>query len=277
MSQQPDKVIDNPWQALRAFTDARIALGRAGSSLPTRPWLEFQLAHAEAQDAVHARLDVALLAQQLASIALATGLPPVLQLQTQAVDRVTYLQRPDLGRRLDADSVARLTDLAGNDCDLAIVIADGLSSLAIQQHAVAVAGGLLTALQNDSYTRAWQVAPIAIVSQGRVACGDEVGQCLRARLVVVLIGERPGLSSPDSLGIYLTWQPRVGITDERRNCISSVRPGGLGYSEAIHKLMFLLTEAHRRQLSGVALKEEAAPRRQQLAHGDNFLVPRSDR
>lgn len=244
-------VTENPWQALRQFTDARIALGRAGVSQPTSSQLDFQLAHAQARDAVHRELDAVALAAQLATL---PGLAPALVLHSAAPDRATYLQRPDLGRQLDAPSRAAIT---AQPCDLALVIADGLSALAIAQNVVPFLGVLLGRLQQEQ----WTIAAPVIVSQGRVAVGDEIGQLLQARAVVVLVGERPGLSSPDSMGLYLTWAPQVGLTDASRNCISNVRPAGLAYADAAHTLHYLLSEARRRGLSGVALKDdtEAAP------------------
>ena len=237
----------DPWQALRRFTAARIALGHTGISQPTSVQLDFQLAHARARDAVHQALDTAGVAQALA--AAWPGTP--LRLHSAAGNRNVYLQRPDLGRRLDASSRALLQ--AGPDgYDLAVVVADGLSALAIEQNAAPVLAALHARLAPES----WTLAPPAIVEQGRVAVGDEVGELLGARMVVVLIGERPGLSSPDSMGLYLTWAPRVGLTDERRNCISNVRPAGLAYEDAALRLHYLLTEARRRQLSGVELKDE---------------------
>lgn len=247
-------VTDNPWQQLRQFTAARIALGRAGVSQPTAAQLDFQLAHAQARDAVHRALDAPALAQQLATLA---GLAPALVLHSAAIDRATYLQRPDLGRQLDDASRAAVTAAASDPCDIAFVIADGLSALAIAQNAVPFLDVLLARLRSDG----WTIAPPAIVREGRVAVGDEVAQALHARAVVVLVGERPGLSSPDSMGLYLTWQPRVGLLDASRNCISNVRPAGLSYADAAHTLHYLLAEARRRGLSGVALKDEseAAP------------------
>jgi ethanolamine ammonia-lyase small subunit len=222
---------------LRSFTPARVALGRSGHSLPTAELLRFQLDHARARDAVYCELDPA-----------AVGLPHAL-LRTAARDRATYLCRPDLGRKLHPDSRAQLTP--GN-YDAAIVIADGLSAPAIHHHAVPLLEALLPRLTD------WRLAPLSVVLQGRVAIGDEIGEALGARLAVVLIGERPGLTSPDSLGIYLTWDPRPGRTDAQRNCISNVRTEGIGYSLAAHKLHFLMDAARTRRLSGVALKEDAA-------------------
>ena len=263
-------VISNPWQALRSLTAARIALGRTGVSLPTAPQLEFQLAHARARDAVHLPLDTVHLVQSLGEVL--PGHPEAMQLASAAPDRATYLQRPDLGRRLDADSHDRLEALYQPVCryDLALVVVDGLSALAIAQNAAPFIHALLQRLAPED----WSLAPTTIVSQGRVAVGDEVGQLLGARAVLVLVGERPGLSSPDSMGLYLTWAPRVGLTDAARNCISNVRPEGLSYFDAAYKLHMLLRESRRRQLSGVDLKDETAdvldtgPRAMR-----NFLLP----
>jgi ethanolamine ammonia-lyase small subunit len=259
---QPD-----PWQGLRRLTAARIAIGHTGVSQRTTAQLDFQLAHARARDAVHQSLDTASLAQALAD-AWPQAVPPVV-LHSAAENRNAYLQRPDLGRRLDAPSRALLSgQRGGGTYDLAIVIADGLSALAIMQNAPPFLGALRARLANES----WAPATLTIVEQGRVAVGDEVGELLGAKLVVVLIGERPGLSSPDSMGIYLTWAPRVGLTDERRNCISNVRPAGLGYAEAAAKLHYLLGEAHRRQLSGVGLKDETGDPVALAADGRTFLL-----
>jgi ethanolamine ammonia-lyase small subunit len=279
MSDDVAAVIDNPWQLLRRLTAARIALGRAGVSQPTAPHLAFQLAHAQARDAVQRELDTVALAQ-----AFADGLPELpaaaLQLHSAADSRAMYLQRPDLGRMLDEASRAALAAFASpqradaartaggcgaaaqgsagaaspadDGWDLAVVIADGLSALAIEENALP----FMRALMKKLAPLHLRIAPVAIVSQGRVALGDEVASLLGAQMVLVLIGERPGLSSPDSMGLYLTWQPKVGLTDAARNCISNVRPAGLPYEEAAHKLFYLLTEARRRGLSGVALKDE---------------------
>jgi ethanolamine ammonia-lyase small subunit len=241
MSDRPDLVIANPWQALRQFTTARIALGRSGVSLPTNAQLAFQLAHAQARDAVHLALDAPRLAQDIGR--------PCLLLHSAAADRITYLQRPDLGRQLDAAS--RLL-LAPGQYDLAFVLADGLSAHAIMQNAAPFLALMLAQAAAEN----WSVAPLCIVEQARVAIGDEIAERLGTKMVVVLIGERPGLSAPDSMGVYLTWQPRVGLTDASRNCISNVRPAGLRHDEAADKLGYLLAEAFRRQVSGVALKDE---------------------
>jgi ethanolamine ammonia-lyase small subunit len=245
----------DPWQALRQFTAARIALGACGVSQPTSAQLDFQLAHARARDAVHLALDTAGLKQALD--AAWPGSPPIRLLHSAAADRDVYLQRPDLGRRLDAPSRALLAAQRGGRVDerpygLAIVVADGLSALAVMQNAPP----FMQALHARLAAETWVLAPLVIVEQGRVAVGDEVGELLGAKIVVVLIGERPGLSSPDSMGLYITWAPRVGLTDESRNCISNVRPAGLGIDDATAKLHYLLTEARRRELTGIGLKDE---------------------
>lgn len=242
-------VVPNPWDKLRQYTSARIALGRAGTSLPTKPHLEFQLAHARARDAVHHVLDVGKLEADLK----ARGHDAIL-LHSAAETRPMYLQRPDKGRRLDEASRARLAGMARPEggYDVVFVIGDGLSSFAIEENAAAFLDVMLPSLGE-----AWRVAPLVIVREARVAVGDEVGALLGARMVVVLIGERPGLSSPDSMGIYMTLSPRVGLTDEARNCISNVRREGLSYKGAAHKLNYLMAEAKKRGHSGVLLKDEA--------------------
>jgi ethanolamine ammonia-lyase small subunit len=245
-------VVPDPWQALRRFTAARIALGRSGMSQPTASQLAFQLAHAQARDAVHRALDTPRLRKAIADELQLTDIA----LQSAAQSRQVYLQRPDLGRRLHPSSRAVLQEEGKKHkqgSDLAIVLADGLSALAIEQNALPFLRALLPRIA----AQGWTLAPLAIVEQGRVAVGDEVGELLGARAVLVLIGERPGLSSPDSMGIYFTWAPRVGLTDERRNCISNVRPAGLGYEPAAARLHQLLAEAFQRDLSGVQLKDES--------------------
>jgi ethanolamine ammonia-lyase small subunit len=261
MSEEKKPVINNPWDVLRRFTAARIALGRAGVSLPTGPQLAFQLAHAQARDAVHLTLDVEALKSQLQAHGIADAGGAVLA-RSAAADRLTYLQRPDLGRRL---SDASRAELAAGRCaaaaaagerpfDIAFVIADGLSSLAVGTHAAP----FLAEVQRRIAAENWRSAPPVIVQQGRVAVADEIGELLGAKLVVILIGERPGLSSPDSMGLYLTWMPKAGLTDASRNCISNVRPQGLSYAEAAYKLHYLMAQARQRGLSGVALKDETA-------------------
>lgn len=254
-------VVPNPWVALRRFTSARIALGRAGVSQPTQPQLAFQLAHAQARDAVHLALDMAALQAALQSLGLGC-----LSLHSAAPDRHAYLQRPDLGRRLDVASRQMLLDHAEGEMaesarvlgvrrhDVAFVVADGLSALAIGSHALPFLQGLLPRLHAEG----WRIAPLSLVAQGRVAVADEIGELLSARMVVILIGERPGLSSPDSMGLYLTWMPRVGLSDASRNCISNVRPAGMDLDQAAGKLHWLMGEARRRGQSGVALKDETS-------------------
>jgi len=227
-------VTEDPWIKLRELTAARIALGRAGHSLPTRELLSFQLAHAKARDAVGRSLDVAVLA----------SLRPLL-LKSAARDRATYLRRPDLGRRLSEESRARLSR---GDYDAALIIADGLSATAVHRHALALIEPLVADLAG------WRLAPIALVEQGRVAIGDEIGELLGARLAVMIIGERPGLSSPDSLGVYLTWAPRVGRTDAERNCVSNIRTEGLAPDIAARRVVSLMRAASEQQLTGVGLK-----------------------
>ncbi|MCE3607460.1 ethanolamine ammonia-lyase subunit EutC [Massilia sp. P8910] len=257
-------VLSNPWQALRGLTQARIALGRSGVSVPTSAQLDFQLAHARARDAVHMALDTDALAAALA----ATGYA-CLTAHSACPDRATYLQRPDLGRMLDAPSRAALAAAAPASCDLALVIGDGLSALAIEQNAQPFLAVLLARLQQEQ----WKVGPIVIASQARVAIGDEIGQWLNAHAVAVLIGERPGLSSPDSMGIYMSWAPRVGLSDADRNCISNVRPAGLGYDEAAYRLHYLLTQARQRGMSGVLLKDDTVADDLALSAGKgNFLL-----
>jgi ethanolamine ammonia-lyase small subunit len=226
-------VIENPWTGLRALTVARIALGRCGHSLPTRELLSFQLAHAQARDAVHRALDVSSLA-----------LGPALLLKSAAPNRAIYLRRPDLGRQLAPES----QQLTNGDWDAVLVVADGLSATAVHRHAAAVIDGLRPRLEG------WRVAPVCIVQQGRVAIGDEIGERVGARLAVVLIGERPGLSSPDSLGAYLTWAPRIGRTDAERNCVSNIRNGGLEPALAARRIATLMRAARDQKLSGINLK-----------------------
>lgn len=241
----------NPWLELRRLTPARIALGRTGTSMPTRAQLDFQYAHAQARDAVHLPFDHSALRSQLAE----RGHESVL-LHSAAIDRNSYLQRPDLGRKLSGDSAQVLRDYASANpggVDLVIVVADGLSALAVHRHTLP----FLARLEEQVRAENWTVAPVILVEQGRVAIADEVGELLGAKMTVILIGERPGLSSPDSLGLYFTYNPKVGLTDAYRNCISNVRLEGLSYGMAAHRLLYLMREACRRQLSGVNLKDEA--------------------
>jgi ethanolamine ammonia-lyase small subunit len=236
-------VIPDPWAALRRHTPARIALGRAGPALPTREVLDFGLAHARARDAVHCALDADRLERELK----AAGYAPV-RVHSRVPGHAAYLTRPDLGRRLDEASARRLTGAA----EIVVAIEDGLSAIAVQNHAVP----LLAALARLSVER-WARAAVVVALHGRVALGDEIGERLKARLAVVMIGERPGLSSPDSLGIYLTYAPRVGRTDAERNCISNIHARGLSYEEAARKLDWLAGTALARGVSGIALKDDS--------------------
>ncbi|WP_412071293.1 ethanolamine ammonia-lyase subunit EutC [Pseudomonas fluorescens] len=241
----------NPWLELRRLTPARIALGRTGTSLPTSAQLDFQFAHAQARDAVHLPFDHAGLSAQLTE----RGRESLL-LHSAAADRNSYLQRPDLGRKLSDESAQALREYAAahpGGVDLAIVVADGLSALAVHRHTLP----FITRLEEQMGADGWSMAPVVLVEQGRVAVGDEIGQLLGAKMLVMLIGERPGLSSPDSLGLYFTYNPKIGLTDAYRNCISNVRLEGLSYGMAAHRLLYLMREACRRQLSGVNLKDEA--------------------
>jgi ethanolamine ammonia-lyase small subunit len=230
---------------LSDYTPARVGLGLAGASVPVKQLLEFRLAHARARDAVHFTLDTASLAQDLAQNAWDSCV-----LRTMAKTRDEYLKSPDKGRVLDAASVAELEGLLG-DHRIVFVLVDGLSALAVHRHALplleAIRAGLNAADQPQ----------IFIVQGGRVAVGDQIGGLLQAEISVVIIGERPGLSTPDSLGIYLTWNPRPGRSDAERNCISNIHSQGLSYEMAAQKLLFLIGEARRRKLSGVRLKETA--------------------
>ncbi|MCJ2112671.1 ethanolamine ammonia-lyase subunit EutC [Methylobacterium sp. E-025] len=236
------------WARLAGLTPARIGLGRAGSGLPTREVLRFGLAHAQARDAVHAPMDADATAQAIAALGFAT-----LRVASRAADRATYLRRPDLGRALAEEGRQALEQAAGDPVDLAIVVADGLSARAVHEGAA----GFLAAFKPHADRAGWRLAPVVVATQARVALGDAVGSALKARAVAVLIGERPGLSSPDSLGIYLTFAPRPGRSDAERNCISNVRPAGLSHPLAAFKLDWLLTQAFARGLTGVSLKDES--------------------
>jgi len=234
------------WARLRRTTPARIGLGRVGTAPPLGEVLQFQLAHARARDAVHAALDVEALAAELAPM-------PVLHVESAAPDRATYLRRPDLGRRLSERSAALLAD-AGGRCDVVFVIGDGLSATGVQAGAAQLLKACAKALGD------LQIGPVVIARQARVALGDPIGEALGARACVMIIGERPGLTVPDSLGIYLTFAPRPDRSDAERNCISNIHgAGGLSPAEAAATLGWLLREALRRQLSGVDLKDDQTP------------------
>jgi ethanolamine ammonia-lyase small subunit len=231
------------WTDLRRFTPARVGLGRAGNGLPTAAHLAFQADHAAARDAVHAALNVAALQGALTEAGMDS-----LAVHSAAEDRATYLRRPDLGRRLLEADRARLPAAPGA---LLLVVCDGLSAVAVQRHAASLLRHIVPPLRAVG-----PVAPVVIASQGRVALGDDIGGAMGAEAVAVLIGERPGLSAADSLGIYLTWQPRPGRTDAERNCISNVRLAGLPVAQAAAKLLWLIEAMHRLRLTGVALKDD---------------------
>jgi ethanolamine ammonia-lyase small subunit len=233
------------WTDLRHMTPARIGLPRSGASIATASALELRLAHARARDAVRDALDTVRLAADLSALG-----QIVIQVESQATDRQTYLMRPDLGRVLAPDSAATLHQHA-RGYDVVFVVADGLSARAVQEHAAPVLQRVLAALP-----KSWRIAPLVIARHGRVAIGDAIAAALQAECVAILIGERPGLSAPDSLGAYLTYQPRENSTDADRNCISNIRPAGIGYHDAAFKLTRLLLSMRAKRISGVALKDE---------------------
>lgn len=255
----------NPWQDLRKYTDARIALGRAGNSLPTQVHLAFQLDHARARDAVHLPLDYILLKKNLFQFNF-----PVIELESCVTTREIYLQRPDLGRSLSEQSISLLKGLTKDNkpsYDLVIVITEGLSSLAITENVQEMLTSLLPKLLSIGLS----LAPLCIVKQGRVAVADDIGFHIKAKMSVILIGERPGLSSPDSLGIYFTYQPEPGCPDSKRNCLSNIRQRGMSYQQASERLSYLIKEAIKRHYSGVNLKDETEI--SQASIGENFLLP----
>jgi len=234
----------DPLALLREFTTARIAIGRAGNAIPLKQSMAFKLAHAHARDAVYSALDVDKLSDKLQVFNL-----PLLHLHSQAANRQKYLKRPDLGRRLDDDFKDKLTAHTG--ADIVIVIADGLSAEAVNENAI----GLLKILVPKLITADLSIGCICLGEQARVAIGDDIAHGLNARFSIVLIGERPGLSAADSMGAYLTYQPKPGLTDESRNCISNIRKHGMSYKQAADKIFYLVSEAFKRKLSGVALKD----------------------
>lgn len=251
-----EMVHNDPWEKLRQFTKARIGLGRVGTSIPTGELLRFQLSHAQAIDAVHVPLDIEQLGQQFAASDVLAPYLPAQNLHSKVRDRMEYLQRPDLGRQLDDASIYKLQQCTGESYDIVFVVADGLSSYAISNHAKPFLDILINSLNQDP-NKAWKIAPICVVQQGRVAVGDDACESLNAKAVVLLIGERPGLSSPDSMGLYLTWNAKRGSEDSLRNCVSNIRPEGLQYDAAAHKCRYLLNESRRIKLSGVSLKDRS--------------------
>lgn len=257
----------DPWHRLRRFTQARIAQGHAGHALRTSSHLEFQLAHAQARDAVHVPWEVDALADQVRRL----GLEPVL-LRTQVADRAQYLRRPDLGRRLDPSSLRDLEQRRrpGEDPRIALIVSDGLSSSALHRHGMAFLDALVAALKNLGL----DLSTVYLAPNGRVALSDDIGEAVGAELSLIVIGERPGLSAPDSLGIYLTYRPRLGNSDAMRNCISNVRPPqGLSCEQAAERLTYLMGESLRRRISGVELKDDSGSA--SLGEGMGSLPDRS--
>lgn len=237
---------DDNWALLREYTVARIAIGRTGNSIPLSELLKFKLAHAHARDAVYSELDMDGLTAKLKPFRL-----PLFYLHSQADSRARYLTRPDFGRTLNEDSIAELTTYSGIETDVAIIITDGLSAMAVNQFAVELLQYLIPKLLSTGF----KLAPISLVEQGRVAIADEIGYAFNTKLSLILIGERPGLSSPDSMGAYITYKPKHGLTDESRNCISNIRPDGLLPATAADKIFYLISEALKRKLTGVDLKD----------------------
>jgi len=237
-----------PLTDLRALTPARVGLGRSGASLPTEALLDFTLDHARARDAVHAAFDVPAMITGLHDLGL-----EAIEVSSRAPDRKDYLRRPDLGRTLDQASRQRLATGDGGACRLAIAIGDGLSPTAVNAHAVHVVRSLIPYLAADGI----EIGRTAVARGARVALGDEIGALAGAQMMVVLIGERPGLSASDSLSAYLTHAPKVGLTDAARNCVSNIHGAGLGYDEAAHRIAWLIREGLARGVTGVALKDES--------------------
>ncbi|NJK97714.1 MAG: ethanolamine ammonia-lyase subunit EutC [Bacteroidales bacterium] len=233
------------WHILKKFTHARIANGHAGSALPTREVLHFRMSHALARDAVYSSLDVDQLSRSLSN----SGMPSI-TLHSQAQDRSDYLLNPNKGRVLDKDSIEKLQSEGALEVDLCIIIADGLSASAVNLHALNVIELLKVHLPS------WQLATVVLVKQARVAISDTIGELIRAKIALILIGERPGLSSPSSMGAYITYQPKSGNTDEKRNCISNIQPEGLSYEFAASKIAYMLNQMRMQQLSGVKLKDD---------------------
>lgn len=235
------------WVALKAFTNARIALGRSGIATPLKEVLDFKMCHAHARDAVCSELNVDELERSLDLFQM-----PLIKVKSRAGDRSTYLQRPDLGRTLSESSITHLQNESSHSTDVAIIIGDGLSAIAINEHAAHVLKKLIPLLKQSVLT----LAPLVIAEQARVALADEIGSILQAKLSLILIGERPGLSSPDSMGAYITFDPKPGTTDEARNCISNIRPKGLNYDLAAEKIAKLVKASLHLKLSGISLKDD---------------------
>ena len=240
-------IIHDNWEALREFTDARIALGRAGTSIPLQKELEFKLAHAHARDAVYSDMDTESLINGLRRFDI-----PILTLTSQVSTRRQYLQRPDLEDLLDEESEKKVADFSSPN-DLALIIADGLSATAINHNLLPLLEILLPVLKSCGL----KPGPVSIVKQGRVAIGDPVAYGLQSKIALMLIGERPGLSAADSIGAYITYDPRPGLTDESRNCVSNIRPRGLSFEKASEKILYIVLEAMKRKLTGTSLKSQS--------------------
>lgn len=253
------------WHTLQSLTEARIGLGRAGVSLPTSAQLSFNADHAKARDAVNTPIEFKVIADAFEACGLTS-----LILHSKAQSRTEYLQRPDFGRRLNTDSSRTLeswTQESTKEVDIAIALVDGLSSAAVQVHGVSLVQNLSSALKRNGYGS----APIFLVEQGRVAIGDEIGEHVKAKAMILVIGERPGLSAHDSLGIYYTYMPRLGLTDANRNCISNIRPKGMSIDQASEKALWLVKQSFERQLSGVNLKDTA--QMQSVLEGEQSTGP----
>ncbi len=247
MPDNSEIVQQDPWGLLKKFTDARIALGRTGVSIPAYENLQFKMAHAFARDAIYTKMNLELLSAGLQKLN-----HPFIQIHSRAQNREQYLQRPDLGKILDEASVQKIKEETDNtSCDICINIADGLSATAVNLHSLFLLNELLPSLIGSGLS----VSPICLIEQGRVAISDETGGYFKAKISLMLIGERPGLSSPDSLGAYITYHPQKGNTDAMRNCISNIRPKGLVYPLAAEKIIYIIKESIRLQISGVALKD----------------------
>jgi ethanolamine ammonia-lyase small subunit len=244
---KPYKAQKDPWHSLRAFTAARIALGRTGNAMPLHAVLQLKLAHAHARDAVYSQLEMPALLNEIQLVC-----EDVVAVQSNVTSRSQYLKRPDCGRMLNEDSIKLLNGLPNDDAGISITLADGLSAKAINKHAIPVLKLLIPLLKKSGYN----ITPLCIATQARVALGDHIGSLLKAKLALMLIGERPGLTSPESMGAYITYEPTTGLTDERRNCISNIRPEGFGYQLATEKIFYLIQQSLRLKLSGTALKDD---------------------
>jgi ethanolamine ammonia-lyase small subunit len=232
------------WYELRKFTHARVAIGRAGNAIPTSEVLKLRIAHATARDAVKSEINIDFLRDKLFQLGL-----NVQHVKSQAADRLDYIRYPNKGRLLHEHSRQKLELLQADKIDLCIIFADGLSADAVNIHAIPFLGLLLKDLKH------WSIAPVILAEQGRVGLSDPIGEALKARISLILLGERPGLSAPASLGAYITYMPQSGNTDEKRNCVSNIQPAGLSYERAVAKISYLLHEMRSQQLSGVKLKD----------------------